>query len=400
MDSIGLVFKIAADQITHLSRECKTLSQLKNIINYRYKTTVTNELFELLDLNQLMFFFHCSDGNVEEVKRMLEDQNFDVSFDYNKSIIAASSRGHEEIVSLLLERIKSFDDVINFLLKKEIQYGHFDNTVKILSFSNCDPSQDKDFILITSISSNINIFKMLLKHPKIIIESNNNYVFKHTTHIDALKILLEIPRIDPNSDKNYAIKNLCCSEQNIESFKVLLYHPRVEVNFIDERNGSLLAIAIKNGNERAFNEIIRCPRFVLVLDQKIINSIFEMDCTRDSSKLTEMMLREPKLDLLIKSYNLFEILFKCYSSSENPQRGKAKILEVLLRDYRLNTSLKSFNSFKDYKYTYPQLVKRMIQEERVAKILSKKELELLVKELKNVVTYIASSPRSKLMVTI
>jgi len=406
MNSVSLIFKIAREQILSLSKECKNLNHLKLLIKRRYKGEVFDDIFEMLDLIPLVFYYHCLEGNVEEVKKIIklselaEDLSsphevspgvfvrtprgylFDFSHENNRCILIASENGYEEIVSLLLDRITKKDDTINILLKEECRNGHYENVKKILTFSNINPSYDRNFSLISSMTSDMRIFKMLLDHPLTEPQIQNNYLFKHTTSCEALKLLLDDPRVDPNVDNNYAVKNLCFSDKDIEAFKILINNPRVEVNFIDEKRGCLLAIAISCANVAAFNEIIKCNRIIPMLDQKIIYNTFEIDAYKKCTKFTEMILNEHKLDLLILAYDMYYILFDFFIGYVDTQDQRIMILEILLKDERLNKRLKNFKNYKQYKSVYPRVVKRLIEDARIKKCLNKKDLNNLNKELK------------------
>jgi len=78
-------------------------------------------------MNNYNFWRYCSWGDVENVRKCLDDDVIDVVFDDNTAIIDASLSGHKEVVELLLADDRVDPTSLQCLaVRLSYKYGHED----------------------------------------------------------------------------------------------------------------------------------------------------------------------------------------------------------------------------------------------------------------------------------
>jgi hypothetical protein len=130
--------------------------------------------FEVNNNNAIRWASH--DGNVEVVKRLLNDPRVDPSDRYHEAIRCASINGHVEVVKLLL------------------------NDPRV------DPSADNNAaIRLASNDGHVEVVKVLLNDPRVDPSDRDNEAVRWASkkgHVVVVKLLLNDPRVDPSADYN------------------------------------------------------------------------------------------------------------------------------------------------------------------------------------------------------
>ena len=146
-------------------------------------------------------------GDLEKVKLLLADPNFDPSANNGYPIRMASASKYPEIVKLLL------------------------------ADSRVDPSaNDNSAIKWASKNNRIEVLKLLLADPRVDPSADHNSAIQQASyygHFEFVKLLLDDPRVDPSANDNYAIR-WASRNGHTEVVKLLLSDPRVDWRDISE----------------------------------------------------------------------------------------------------------------------------------------------------------------------
>jgi hypothetical protein len=165
---------------------------MKNTQFSFYKKKIVNKTMPVeMDIEFLTMVIET--GDIETVRRALEDQKVDPSDDDNASIIVASEGGHLEIVELLLKWIGPNGE--------RVDPGTRDNSPIRLAIENGE----------------LEMVKLLLKDSRVDPSDNDNYVIRFASrfgYLEIVKLLLNWvgpngERVDPNdyddADENSSI---------------------------------------------------------------------------------------------------------------------------------------------------------------------------------------------------
>ena len=148
----------------------------------------------------------CCKNHVEAAKKLLKNPNIDISYNNNYCLRLAIWSRNLEIIKLL-----SLDERVNF------------NVISFITLSDLSTnSQSQKFI---------DIMKIILTHPTFDPSNYNNYAirwFVFQGDLELTKRFLEDPRVDPSDMNNEAIKY--AFDQNIDIFELLMKHPKVNPN--------------------------------------------------------------------------------------------------------------------------------------------------------------------------
>jgi ankyrin repeat protein len=233
---------------------------------------------------QFALGFHCISGDLERVRMILTAHpEVDPAADDNHAVRVACSKGHSEIVSLLLG-------------DPRVDPSTNDNDV-IIGVCNSD-AYERDVIV-----------KLLLTDPRVDPSAQGNRALKVATQngsTDVMMLLLVDPRVDPSVGSNFALKTACHDGYHLV-VKLLLTNPRVDPSA--DNNAALTAacsVKIAKGgycfnadlqrlSSQEQNEVVGKVVKVLLTDPRVhpTSSAITAACERGRIKLLELMLAHP-----------------------------------------------------------------------------------------------------------
>jgi hypothetical protein len=180
----------------------------------------------------------ASKGHIEIVKLLLADKRVDPSAEYNYAIIWASYNGYTEIVKLLLA-----DDRVdpsannNYAIRYTANKGHIEIVKLLLNDKRVDPSAEYNYaIRYAAENGHIEIVKMLLADDRVDPSADNNYVIRFAAsygQTEIVKLLLADKRVNPSDKDNYAIR-WAAHIGYTEIVELLLQHPKVRQGLSEE----------------------------------------------------------------------------------------------------------------------------------------------------------------------
>ena len=149
-------------------------------------------------------------NDIEEVKRIMYNDDIDPSVDNNFAIRDASSNGHVEIVKLLLEDTRT------------------------------DPScANNEAIRYASDMGHVEVVKLLLTDPRVDPSVDNNGPIRRASkngYVEIVELLLADSRVDPSDRNNKAIRE-ALKNGRVEIVKLLLTDGRVYNFMVDKLCG-------------------------------------------------------------------------------------------------------------------------------------------------------------------
>eukprot|EP01117_Protostelium_nocturnum_P019131 TRINITY_DN8202_c0_g2_i3.p1 TRINITY_DN8202_c0_g2~~TRINITY_DN8202_c0_g2_i3.p1 ORF type:complete len:433 (-),score=97.27 TRINITY_DN8202_c0_g2_i3:111-1409(-) len=116
-----------------------------------------------------------SEGHLEVVERLLEDERVDPSDQQNKAIINASFRGHLEVVERLLKdkRVDPSDQRNKAIINAS--WGHLEVVERLLEDERVDPSDRRNEAINEALLvGNRKMVERLLKHKKLMLSNQEN----------------------------------------------------------------------------------------------------------------------------------------------------------------------------------------------------------------------------------
>lgn len=108
-----------------------------------------------------------------------------------------------------------------------------------------------------------------------IVDINKNEPLLHTSNIDLIKSILKHPKID-SGHINYTLMEICKKttyfdsddNKNLSILKELLKHPKSNPNIIHKEEITLLMEACENGNVSVVKELLNHPKIDLTIKDK------------------------------------------------------------------------------------------------------------------------------------
>lgn len=143
------------------------------------------------------------DGNADVMRVVLEDPQFDPSFDDNIAITAASSKGYGDIV------------------------------VMLLSDPRVNPSAQGNLSIIqASTNGRVDVVRILLDHEGVDPSAGHNAAIRLASsngHADIVRMLIDIDGVDPSVLNNAAL-SWACTNNHADVVEILLRDPRVQLD--------------------------------------------------------------------------------------------------------------------------------------------------------------------------
>ena len=193
----------------------------------------------------MLFPIACSYGNLDVVK-LLSENGFHISYPDNEGLAQACRFGYLDIIRFIISDSK-FDLSYTYDILRTAVYREDVDVIRVLlADDRMDPT---NLLEIAALNGNLEIFKLLLAHPRVLAHPPNcaKGIFLSavsTGNTEIVKLLLAHPRADPSDQDNQAIID-AASLGNLEIFKLLLQDPRV--NPADKKSQAII-LAAKNGH--------------------------------------------------------------------------------------------------------------------------------------------------------
>jgi ankyrin repeat protein len=220
-------------------------------------------------MKKLQFIINSTDKfqNKDNIKPLLvNDELKSPRFKKEKVFITESLKDKIKGKSIdeILDNIKNLPPQRQF--EKSCIYGYIDIVKKFLEENKIDPSYEWNYC-IRSASSNgyLDIVKELMKDDRVDPSDKNNesiILASSNGHVDVVKELLKDDRVDP-SDINYHAFQLAISNNHIDVVKELLKDDRVDIGF---NENYLIRYAMLNNNKEMFNLFLNNDKIDLSKD--------------------------------------------------------------------------------------------------------------------------------------
>ena len=208
-------------------------------------------------LNTVFRNLIMSNGHLEIIKLLMQDERVDPSSDDNWAITYASQNGHLEIVKILMQD-KRVDPSANnnWPITYASQNGRLEIVKILMQDKRVDPSAENNLaIKRASLKGHLEIVTILMQDKRVDPSAENNQAIKWAScngHLEIVKILMQDKRVDPSAEDNLAIRY---ASQNgyLETVKILI--PRIDLGKITDNKILNLAKEInENNNEKTIFE--------------------------------------------------------------------------------------------------------------------------------------------------
>ena len=228
---------------------------------------------------------------------------------------------------------------------KEIEFNNINRIKEYLDWIQSDYSETKDIIRITQIGSDIKyykgsplhyavsedkseILKLLINHPvlkdiiNINIKNSNGEsplnVGCSLGSLESVKLLLQHPDIDINSkDKSLATPLYCCvyfylhddpSQNHYKIAKLLLQQSDIDVNIKDIEGYTPLYLAILLSRNKMIELLLTHPDTDVNAKHKEYKSCLEEAIYNNNMEAIKMLINHPRINLTSISYNKYRLL--------------------------------------------------------------------------------------------
>ena len=165
-------------------------------------------------------------GDIENVRKLLQNPNVDPGANYNWAIKYAAEYGWDEVVEVLLQD-KRVDP--NGAIELAIEYGWPEAVEVLLTDDRVEIDGWAVYDAIEGSGSTNEVVKLLLADPRVDPSYAENAAIQSAArwgHFEIVELLLEDPRVDPSDDDNDAIR-MAADAGHLEIVKLLLENPKV-----------------------------------------------------------------------------------------------------------------------------------------------------------------------------
>ena len=300
---------------------------------------ILNLAKEISNENMEKFKLAIRNGDLDMVKILLLDNQFDPSYDSNHAIRVASKQGHMEIVKILLldPRVNPTDSdnsairlasqnnhpgIVKLLIPKtdlskitdekilniakemateenkalfnKFRVAISENNIDMVKslLPNLDPSFNSNSAIRLAIrSGNLEIVKVLMQDTRFNPTVGTDCLIMLASsegHLEIVKILLLDFRFDPSYYDNNAIKS-ASAHKHWDIVKILALDPRVDPSAGDN---CVIKFAVENSRLDIVKELICRVDVTQITDEKTIgpiNEILEADLKEKISKIRILM---------------------------------------------------------------------------------------------------------------
>lgn len=300
----------------------------KDLIGYLKNVSIKTEILgELLEKS-------CIDNNLEVLKFILINNSKQINAEYNNNILirTACEKEHLEIVKFLLSGNNS--QLISNTLE------HYKNKmVNITVDPSISPEPGNEPIIISCTTNNTEIFKLLLKHPKVDPSAFNDECIKiacFNGNVEMVKLLLEDIRVDPKGQIiggiiTGSMKNEFNHSYKPEIIKLLINDFRMNSN-----NISGLLNACYTGNQKIVERILTDPEYKQIDPSDHSNNALNIACEKGYLEIVKMLLNHDKVkeklltDIQVGNVKLNEII---NLTNVNIRTDIEKIMKNILFDF-------------------------------------------------------------------
>ena len=196
-----------------------------------FKTALEGPKIDHEDKWYSPFQLTCTYGQLDMVKLLVNEYVINISAHKNAALFVACSKGHDDIVKLIISHSDFNPENSSKALTLAIQSGNANVVRVLLSDERFDPSfMDNQAMIDASCRENKEIIQILLEDIRVDPSDQNNLAIINaakTGNIEIVKLLLSDARVDPSDQKNQAIV-IAAYHTRVEVVKILLEDPRVD----------------------------------------------------------------------------------------------------------------------------------------------------------------------------
>jgi len=262
--------------------------------------------FPLKKSNNSLINWACSQGYIELMKLLLDNERVYSTIDSNEILLHAFQFQKYESIKCLLDRL-TIDKIDQRIMTYCLNHNYADGILILLKYKKIDPHIVINNLLEWAINSdNLDLVKLLLSyspqstnHIDIVKKEDHAFIAAiYKGNHEMIKLLLNDPRIDPSLHTNIAIRDACYyGRANI--VKILLADSRVKPH-------------------------------------KVNNYCIYVACLRNHTEVVKLLLQDERVN---PTANCNECLYK------SCKKGYIEVVKLLLADYRVKSYLENLDRY-------------------------------------------------------
>ena len=268
---------------------------------------------------------------IELFKEMMKGQ-IELSTTLNKFIAKEAERWEEKDITKTLEK-----------QKKNIKSDYFRQSLELAIRAKDITKYSYELLKWAIWENNKDIFQLLLQHPEIDINFQNDKNW-NTVLMDEIvkwnnemiKILLKQPSININTQnyKKQTTLMLAIDTWNTDTIETILSHPKINLNLQDTNENTALLWAMDKENS-IIEMLIKQPDIDINIQNNRWVSALMMASSRGNSEIIKLLLNQQNIDLNLKDDDGDTALMRAI------EKQKTEIAKLLINHPSINLNIQN-----------------------------------------------------------